>query len=419
MKHLNVLNNYAKAVELGAYDNHTPGLFGKHDNVRRFWEDLLNRRAVSQFMAADILTKKAAKTGFRVMDLGCGAGEGFNILTTLPVEHPPLAGMVDSILNSDDLQAYKGVDISPAMINKATSALAKYPQADLRVADLNDGLPTAPGEAPYDLYFSSYAALSHLNDAALGRLFADIFQHMGRKAVFIGDFLGKFSYEWPVYWDGPQPGESPMRTYSMSYIYRPEKRAKANPEKFPMRFWGGAEFDAFITAIAAENGVKVTRRVLFDRSILVGRHLSTREYNPHAAPLREVVNSLFATNRRTDLAQLFLDYQSYPNHPEMNEFFQTITTIWNVLVASCMQAIGEDPHVKLQPDLMNDLPPFVHAAIETIHKAVEVSPNLELDDPRANLIEPQLANLLREVEWRMNQGLGAAHGLLALYELSK
>jgi hypothetical protein len=62
---------------------------------------------------------------------------------------------------------------------------------------------------------------------------------------------------------------------------------------------------------------------------------------------------------------------------------------------------------------------LVQDAIRTIRSTVRTASTARVDDPRANLVEPQLAYLLRDLEWNLQQGLGAAHSLLAMYEFHR
>jgi hypothetical protein len=44
---------------------------------------------------------------------------------------------------------------------------------------------------------------------------------------------------------------------------------------------------------------------------------------------------------------------------------------------------------------------------------------LNIADPRANIVEPQLCYGLRELEMRVQEGKGCGHGLVAILELHK
>lgn len=415
-----ILSNYAKAVAVGAYDHHHSYQFGKQDYVRRKWEDKYTCHVLSPFIKELYEDKQNLNQGIRVMDLGCGTGEALKILTTLPQTSATLDVISNKVLDYPNIDSYKGVDISPAMIAKAKALYNNRPQAEFVVADLNDGLPVTSGETPYDIYISSYGSLSHLDRSSLMNLIKDICCHMGERAIFVADLLGKYSYEWPCYWGEPGSDRVGMHNYSMSYIYPPEARSTAEVEIFPIRYWGGEELERLISTIAEDSSVKIRRHVLCDRSIFVGRHMDTREYNPKAPPLRAMINSLYEPNFRTDLSQLIFTYEPYPHHPHLNRFFQNLQTAWNSIVYGCIEALTQwryPEKLQAEPPIQN--PPLVLNSNRIIRRLVHEAQIFHFDDPRANLVEPQLAYLLRDLEWNFQQGLGAAHGLLAVYEFSK
>ncbi len=315
---------------------------------------------------------------------------------------------------------YKGVDICSAMIDKARDLYSGDPKCSFELADLNDGLPVAENEPPYDLYFSSYGSLSHLPDDSLRRLLEDICAHMGERAIFVADLLGRYSYEWQCYWDDAENGEW-MLPYTMSYIYPPGSQERMEAERFPIRFWGGEEFDRFVEETISRCGVTIVRRELRDRSVLVGRHMDTREFNPYAPPLRSMVNSLFEPHRRTDLSRLLFDYRPHPHRPDLNDFFERFQMAWNAVVCAVMDELmltpSSDGEKALPPPLAYPEP--VQGIIQKLRRCLRQVSDFCGDDPIANEVEPKLARALRELEQTLQQGLGVGHGLLAFYEFRK
>ncbi|MEM7555182.1 MAG: class I SAM-dependent methyltransferase [Cyanobacteria bacterium P01_A01_bin.84] len=415
-----VLNNYAKAVEVGAYERYSPGRFGKQDHVRRYWEDRYTRRVLSSFMHRLVEYKRINNQGIRVMDLGCGAGEGLNILTTLPQTLPTLDAQTKNLLEYSDINFYKGVDISPAMIAKAKAFHNNHSQTEFVVADLNEGLPINPEEVPYDIYFSSYGSLSHLDNNAFKNLLKNICQHTDGNTIFVADLLGRYSYEWPCYWGDLDATPTGMRNYSMSYIYPLDIRPSVDVEIFPIRYWSAQELDKVVCDSVENFGIKIKERILCDRSILVGRHMDTQEYNSQAPSLRAAINSLYEPNTRTDLNELIFQYKPHPDHPYLNSFFQNLQNSWNIIVGETIEALNKKKDIqKLQMDTPIHRQPYVQNCIRIIRNLVIQAQNLHFDDPRANLIEPQLAYLLRDLEWNLQQGLGASHSLFAVYEFQK
>lgn len=413
------LRNYSSAIATGAYDRDMQGLQRKHDNVRRFWEDQINRYVLSDFLADLAGRKESALERVRVLDLGCGAGEGYEILTNVQKPNVSLATKEVDVLPVQMIGYYRGVDLCPEMVQKAREIYAANPKLAFETADLNDGLPVEKGEPPYDIYFSSFGSLSHLEDEALGRLLEGICDQMGESAIIVADMVGRYSYEWPQYWD-EDPEARRMRPYSMSYIYPPEARKNGQVEVFPIRYWGGEELEAFVREICSRKGVKIVRRMIHDRSILVGRHMDTAEFNPNAQALREAVCSLHEFNIRTDLSSLLFDYIPRPEHPRLNTFFEQFQMAWNAVVYACMEALENwNNQEKLQEEPSEDCSDAVQRAIATVRAVVRNVRWFRMGDPLANIVEPQLGYVLRNLEIDMQRGMGAAHGVLATFELAK
>ncbi len=415
------IRNYAGAVACGAYERDHGGLYGKHDNVRRCWEDQANRLALREVLAGVVEERRQELSRVRILDLGCGAGEGFEIVSGVRQAATEVAAGNPPVLPEWMLGAYRGVDFSPAMVDKARELYAEHAKLRFDVADLRDGLPVSADEEPYDFYFSSFGSLSHLDDEQLGGLLDGICEHMGRRAVFVADMLGRYSYEWPCYWDGPPAGGGTMQPYSMSYIHPPELRDQVPIETMAIRYWGGTELSEFVAERVGRHGRRVVSEERRDRSIVVGRHMDTAEYNPAAQPIRQAVSSLHEANRRTDLTELLFDFVAQPGHPEVNTFLERYQIAWNTVVLACMETVASDGAA--DPEAMalttDRLPAPVSRAIETMVNVVEHVGWFDMGDPLANLIEPQLGHVLRTLEGDLQQGLGAAHGLLGIFVLAR
>jgi SAM-dependent methyltransferase len=413
------LETYSDAVTNGFYQRDEGGLSGKYDNVRRYWEDQVTRYALHDLIEPVVTRKRRALSRIRVLDLGAGSGEGYEILTTLRKHGANLSSKEIDVLPSDMIGCYKGVDISKAMVDQGRQVYESVPKVEFDVADLSNGLGTLRDDVPYDLYFSSYGSLSHLRDAELKTLLEDVLEHMGDTAIFVADLVGRYSFEWQCYWEGGTD-EDNMRQYSMSYLYPSEMLDKIEVERFPMRYWGTEEIDGFVSEIAISKDVNIVKREFRDRSILVGRHMATAEYNPHAQPIRDAVNNLHEFTVRTDLETLIFDYTPRREYPELNEFFEEFQMAWNAVVRAAIEALDNwDDQDWLQKSPPDEYPDAVQQAIRTIRDVVGHVKWFRMGDPLANVIEPQLGYILRNLEMDLQRGLGAAHGLLAIYQFDR
>ena len=162
------------------------------------------------------------------------------------------------------------------------------------------------------------------------------------------------------------------------------------------------------------------RREIRDRSVLVGRHMNTGEYNPHVSPLRQVVSSLHEFNQRTDLNKLLFDYIPQVGHPRLNRFFDEFQMAWNAVVMAAIEALSHwQDAEKLQEDPPEEYPEIVQQSIRTIRDVVRNVRWFRMGDPLANIVEPQLGYILRNLETDLQQGLGAAHAVVGIYELRR
>lgn len=416
---------YATAVSDGFYRRQVGGLYGKHDNVRRYWEDQITRYALREFVEPLVQRKRRSLSRIRVLDLGAGAGEGYETLTNLKKRTESLASKEVDVLPTEMLGRYKGLDISPAMVGEGRRIYPDNQKVRFTVGDLKDGLEAVRGDPPFDIYFSSYGSLSHLSNAHMRRTLKDIYDHCADSCIFVADLLGRYSLEWPCYWERPDAGGQ-MRPYSMSYLYRGDSNYPADDgedadvAEFPLRYWGGREFDELFRTVIDGRGGSIRKMRLWDRSVLVGRHMDTAEFNPRAQPIRRAVNSLHEFDRRTDLERLLVDYQAQPGFPGPNEFLESFQMAWNAVVYAAIEALEQwdDPDWLRQPP-SEEYPAPVFEAIRTIRNVVRHIQWLRMGDPRANVVEPQLGYILRNLEMDLQQGLGCAHSLLAIYEVEK
>ena len=162
----------------------------------------------------------------------------------------------------------------------------------------------------------------------------------------------------------------------------------------------------------------------FDRSVFTGRHMDTADYNPHAQPLRQAVNSLHEANVRTDPSSLLVDYMPKPGFEFINDYFEHLQMCWNTLVLyvdELMQNydVQERAFTSEPPPIPASYPPALREMMERMRLVVEGVGWLGLGLPRENIIEPQLGYALRYLEMKLQQGLGCAHGLVGIFEVDK
>ncbi len=412
---------YAQAVESGRYAR-TTGIHGKYDNVRLYWEDNATQLALRPFVDALVSARVAALRRVRILDLGCGSGDGFETFMRMPRHDPGIGDDEVRIILPDYLGHYKGVDNNEALLGQTQQRWKGRPKMVFEVGDFSRGLPVGEGEEPYDVYFSSFGALSHLGEDETVRLFAEIGRHAEDGALIVGDWLGRYSYEWQDLWDGDISREQWM-DYAISYIYPDRTRRPRRLEMLRLRLLAREEVLRIVRRAEERAGVRIEVGRIFDRSLFVGRHMDTGDYNPHLRPVRRHVNSLHEENRRTALDQLLVDYRPRQGFEQLNRFFEQLQTSWNTLVRHTIElcqrydaASGTIPGLAEVPGFY---PEQLRRAMRDIQRVVEGSGWLRMGDPRANVIEPQLGYALRGLEMELQSGAGTGHGLVGIFTVRK
>lgn len=424
---------YDSAVAGGFYGRNVGGLGGKYDNVRRYWEDRITRETLRDALLPLLRDECRRGDGIRVLDLGSGSGEGYEIVTSVAVPPERLGRHETEEPVADRLSAYLGLDLSDAMVEEGRRIYRQEARVRFQVRDLAGGLGAVKDEEPpFDLYYSSYGSLSHLNDDELRRLVRDVAEHASGPFLFVADVLGRYSFEWQRYWE--HGDGSHMRPYSMSYLYPRELRDGADVERFPIRYWGGPELDGFVREAFEEAGADVVDGTIRDRSVLVGRHMDTAEFNPRAQPIRGAVNRLHELDCRTDLDTLFFEPVPVPGCDRINRFHERFGAAWNRLVTGAKEAllrrdraeggegapagdVGSSGSVPGPCVSEGDESPELAEALETVRNVVEHAKWFRMGDPRANVVEPQLGFVLKDLEAELQEGLGASHGLLGVFRV--
>lgn len=413
---------YSQAVSTGTYDKST-GLVGKYDNVRKYWEDQITSIFLRPALNDLVVRKRKRLERIRILDLGCGSGDAYDLIMGITTKDPGIYDYITAALTEECLRKYIGIDINEDLLKQAEEYYGKNPKMRFIKGNINDGLPDPIiSEEPFDLYFTSYGTLSHFHDEQNVKLIADICRHAPPNALFVGDWLGRYSYEWQDLWHHFATKEYFM-DYRISYIYQEEERDKVDVAVFPLRLITQEEITEIINQASQESGVELKPLKFYDRSILVGRHMDTGDYNKHCSKLRNQINSLFESYTRTDLETLKVDYIPRENFGHLNNFFETLFMSCNTLIDYTIALLSEYDCEKgvfsTTPEILPYYPEPLKNVMNTMHRLIEGVGTLKHGDVRANVIEPQLAYLLRELEINLQPGTGVGHSLTGVFEIIK
>lgn len=403
------IDAYNEALKSGQYQK-PGGLLGKYDNVRRFWEDEQLGLYLRPYLEQLVARKRARGERLRVLDLGCGSGDGFECIASINDSKSLISEHKTKIVESGILESYQGIDINEGLLRQARATYGKRQNMDFIHSDFNDfDFDTVE---PCDLYLANYGSFSHNSDEQTIELLSNITRHSRDGALIIIDWLGRYSYEWQSLWTKELESNQWM-DYAISYIYPGDEGKQGEITYFPLRIMGRSEARQVYQRARKKAGGRIALRKLADRSSLVGRHIDTAQYNPHCQPLRRLVNSLFEPNVSTNLDELLVHYVPKEDFPEVNAYYQKLAYWWNYLVIYIKALLEQSTPPPAPPDV----PPAVRRALSTMKRVVRAAAGTNIGTPRTSLVEPQLGYCLRELEIGLQKGLGCGHGLVAILEM--
>lgn len=410
---------YSQAVSSGMY-RRQKGIRGKYDNVRIFWEDEITRIFLRPFVERRFKEQQKKGKKFRILDLGCGSGDGYEMFRDLNKSKPGLSKTKTKLLNNSSLELYKGIENNKDLLAQNSERWGNKSKMICSWGDFSQGLPVEKDERPYDVYFTSYGVMSHINEEETVRLFSDIARHADNSSVVIGDWLGRYSYEWQELWTDEITSEQWM-DYYISYIYPSEIRKGLELTPLKLRLMSREEITKILDKVEENTGISWRVEEIFDRSLFAGRHMDTNDYNKYLHPLRNQINLLFERGRRTDLKKLKVNYHSHATMQSQNNFFAQFSFAWNTIIEYTAQLLKNKDGEKISSfsEGNEKYPGIVLSALEKIYCIVKDIGCFQMDDVRADVIEPQLGYCLRNLEMKFQKGRGNGHGLVGIFTIKK
>ena len=360
----------------------------RQDNVKIKWE-----RPFSQDLTKALVSKillNSQQKPVSIIDFGCGIGEGLTLFNEI----------IKEVDFPQENLSYTGIDISPEMIKTATDKWQSQPNVNFLLQDFSQGIPTHPTQ----IYYSCGVPYSHLTKAemsvVLGHIFRAIKQNQTNSLILI-DVLGRYSLEWISQW------QESRWAYRMSFL------AEAAEEQEPMMMtcYYAPELAEMFQHAARETRCQISSAAFYDRSIMVGRHTTTHEYNTLIPPYRHLVNALYEPQQTTDLAQLLLTCP-LPSAPEdVTEFFVKFAHEWNALIATAAHLRQDSGFEQIPTDT---------SYAEAFKTAVLAEGQSENQGKQAfsEHLELTLAKHLRQLEIALQPGLGISHTLIGVLQVN-
>ncbi|MFF5471470.1 class I SAM-dependent methyltransferase [Streptomyces achromogenes] len=302
--------NATLAPYSGAVSHYTSSK--RRDPVKRLWEEPVTRGLLSR-----ALRYVGPLETTRILDVGSGAGEGVNFLLAMDENQ--------SWHSAEGRYRYCGLDLDESLLDTARVLHRRRPEVSFVHADMREYIP----DEPYDLYFSSGVPYSHLTPRELTDVLSRIFTAVRRnrtRSVVVVDVLGRYSIEWADRWDRQR------WDYTMSFFQGGRKEEAPTPT-VPMTFWDAWGLRRVIDEACAQAGQHYEEVSFHDRSIMVGRHTQTREFNPGIPPYRLLVNRLERGDDTVEPMDLRFPYLPTGTAPDrVLNFFDAFQEQWQALL---------------------------------------------------------------------------------------
>jgi len=415
---------YSEAVQSGLYDKKS-GLTGKYDNVRRYWEDEITRVNLRPYLEKLIRHQRDRMERLRILDLGCGSADGYELLKGVRQQDPNLHQIEIELITPEVLGRYKGVDLNKDLLDQAAAIYGYNPKMTFDIGDFCDGLDLDT-EENFDLYFTSFGTCSHHNDdETFVQMMVEIAENTMDYSIVTCDWLGRWSYEWQSLWTN-ELEELKNMDYVVSYIYEKEERERRRDElqHLTLRLMSRGEAEKLVDEASQRSGVEIKALRWFDRSAFTGRHMDTADYNQYAQPIRKAVNSLHESGVRTNLESLMINYMPKKGFDFLNSYFNHVQMCWNRLVNftdQLMQAYDEDKRRYMGdiPEIPASYPEVLKDLMLRLKTIIENVGWIETGLPRENIIEPQLGYALRNLVAHLQDGQGCSHGLVGVFQIDK
>ena len=234
-------------------------------------------------------------------------------------------------------------------------------------------------------------------------------------SIIVLDLFGKYSLEWPKYWNESRV----MLPYNMAYLIPPELRSKEPIHWFDVCYYTPSMLFEMLDNAAKNTGASMHADCI-DRSIFVGRHMETGLFNAPCLNYRHQINRFFDQDSREELEHLIIDLdwckEIGKTQPVVWARLNDYKEKWNCVI-NLVDALlhGNDIMVShlietTSSDISNELK-FLTWLYRNAYRFPVV-------DFWASVMGPQIAVILRNMEMSMGEAVGCGHGLLCVVETS-
>jgi hypothetical protein len=207
----------------------------------------------------------------------------------------------------------------------------------------------------------------------------------------------------------------------MAYLLPQREQTPEKIEWFNVTYWNSSELIGLIESAAKSVKRRTKIITMQDRSIFVGRHMDTSLFKKQSHQTRVAVNRLFDRDYRGQINGLGLDISYLEEVKETNReewtriynYYNQWQAVVNVLNAlMCTNNAEVKRLIESSPTSLADELKMLVWLYRNADRFYDV-------DFWASVMGPQVACVLRNLEFSLPQGLGCGHSLFCVVEVKK
>jgi hypothetical protein len=168
--------------------------------------------------------------------------------------------------------------------------------------------------------------------------------------------------------------------------------------------------------------VKINILSFSDRSIFVSRHIDTGLFSNKSLPIRYLINRLLDHDYSGGIENLKIDLSHLEQYKDINpEIWDRIADYqrqWN-RVLILLEALKHQDDSRVKNFLENTDIELMSEELKFLTWLYRNSDRFPVVDFWANVIGPQIAVILRNIEMSYIEGVGCGHGLVCMTEIIK
>jgi len=311
-----------------------------------------------QFIIRHYLPKDTNK--FRCLSIGDRQDSTFLAMSKIKNEESRLQTIGTYVISENNWELFMALNTDSEAVEALNHVYRDQKKVRFFRHDYRKGLGLFKYEAPFDWYWLGTQATQHSDTQNLTTLLTEICKHAQPKSIICLDFLGYNSVT---------------------------------------QGWDWQMVKELLATLPTDEGWQARVLQKIDRTAM-------------PTPVRDAMNSLLTQYVRTDLKTLYLK-------SETQTPLTLLQNCWNALVHYAILKFEANSE---QPEDFEDweiIPAPLKFALKNMQRFIQDTDRITYGDVRANMLEPHLAYVLRNLEYELQNGTGAGQYFTVLLQIQQ